>query len=55
MCLPLARSRNCFSRVRYERWSPLVYSLALRSLIRSGAQADEGSILEAVTDFPLEG
>lgn len=32
-----------------------VFTLALRSLVRSGARADEGSILEAVTDFPLEG
>lgn len=32
-----------------------VFTLALRTLIRSGARADEGSILEAVTDFPLEG
>ncbi len=32
-----------------------VFTVALRSLIRSGARADQGSILEAVTELPLEG
>ncbi|MFZ1489869.1 MAG: hypothetical protein WAS51_08000 [Ilumatobacteraceae bacterium] len=35
--------------------SLVVFALALRRLLASDARADQGSILEAVTDFPLEG